>query len=89
MMKSSLVESEVNFDEEAMERPFEGQTEKTIPVIYQNEERLKQILPRMKLSSKYESLQSFKSEKQLKKNRSNSRLKLRDYIYMVEASSKR
>ena len=71
-----------------MKRPYVAQTEKAIPVRIEKEEAVKQTPPRMKLSSKYESLQSFKSERQLKENRSNSRLKLRDYIYMVEASSK-
>lgn len=75
-------------DDEVLKRPYEAQTEKVIPVRIEDLEGVKQTPPRVKLSSKYESLQSFKSERQLKENRSNSRLKLRDYIYMVEASSK-
>ena len=78
----------MDFDEEVTKRPYEAQTEKTVPIRIENMEGVKQNPPRVKLSSKYESLQSFKSERQLKENRSNSRLKLRDYIYMVEASSK-
>ena len=58
------------------------------PIGLGKDSKLSNIVSKMKLSEKYDMKDSVRNQKKIDHCRSNSRIKLKDYLYMVETTSK-
>ena len=58
------------------------------PIGLGKDRKLSNIVSKMKLSEKYDMKDSVRNQKKIDHCRSNSRIKLKDYLYMVETTSK-
>lgn len=58
------------------------------PIGLGKDSKLSNIVSKMKLSEKYDMKDSARNQKKIDHCRSNSRIKLKDYLYMVETTSK-
>jgi hypothetical protein len=52
------------------------------------ESKLSSIVSKMRLSEKYDMKEGIRNRTKIDQCRSNSRIKLKDYLYMVETTSK-
>ena len=76
--QEEFIEEKIDVDMDIVEKPM-GRGK---------DSKLNNIVSKMKLSEKYDMKDSVRNQKKIDHCRSNSRMKLKDYLYMVEMTSK-